>query len=128
MTSHKTATPAKTRARRPAKPMSSAVAEAHAEADEGDRIAAEGQAQASRSVIRPDRKKEFKPSDLSVQLTSAVTDDKGKTDPAKLKAFAVANGLWKADYERLNVGMQRMNVGTRLHAMQKKGGAIVWPK
>jgi hypothetical protein len=108
--------------------MSAAAAEAHAEADEGDRIVAEGQAPASRSVIRPERKKEFRPSDLSVQLTKAVTDEKGRTDPAKLKAFAIANGLWKPEYARLNVGMQRMNVGTRLRAIHKKGGAIVWPK
>ena len=76
------------------------------------------------NVYRKGTAAHVKPGSLSVRLTKAVTDT-GKTDPAKLKAFAVANGLWKPEYERLNVGMRRMAVGTRLRAMQKKGGAIV---
>lgn len=108
--------------------VSPATDEANAEADEGDRIAAEDQAPKPRSVVSADRKKEFKPSDLSVKLTAAVADEKGRTNPEKLKAFAVANGCWQERYEQLNVGMQRMNVGTRLRAKVARGEKVNWRK
>lgn len=82
----------------------------------------------TRSVIDPERKKAFAPSELSRQLTAAVADDKGRTDPQKLRAFAEANGLWNPRYETLNTGMQRMNIGTRLRGKVGRGEAINWPE
>ncbi len=111
---------AKRKPGRPRRPrLTAAQQEFHAEADEGDHIAAEDQAPASRSVIKPDRKKAFVPSELSQKLTAAVSDDKGRTDPAKLRKLAEANGCWQDGYAKLNVGMQRMNVGTRLRRRRR---------
>ena len=110
------------------KRITAAEQEFHAQADEGDNLAAEEQAPASRSVIKPDRKKAFVPSELSVKLAAAVSDDKGRTDPAKLRRLAEANGCWQPGYSALNIGMQRMNVGTRLRAKVAHGEKVKWPK
>lgn len=46
---------------------------------------------------------------------------------AELKAFAVANGVWKAEYDVLpNPGLARMNVLNRLRARVRRGEAVVW--
>lgn len=53
-------------------------------------------------------------------------DGKPRIDPTKLKAFAVANTCWVADYKNLNIGMQRMNVVNRLRARVRKGIEVKW--
>ncbi|SFZ82893.1 hypothetical protein SAMN02983003_1335 [Devosia enhydra] len=80
----------------------------------------------SRSVIKPDYKRDHKPDDFAQQLSKAVADDNGRVDRVKLRALAEANGVWNPAYERLNVGQARMNVGNRLRAKARKGQAVVW--
>lgn len=79
-----------------------------------------------RSVVSADRKREFQPSDLSLRLSAAVADGQGRTDPEKLRAFAVSNGVWDERYAKLNVGMQRMNVGVRLRSKVGRGEKVKW--
>jgi hypothetical protein len=82
----------------------------------------------SRSVIKPDYKREHVPDDFARQLSKAVADDKGRVDRVKLRALAEANGVWNPAYDRLNPGHARMNVGNRLRAKARKGQAVVWPE
>ena len=83
---------------RPRRPkLTAGQQEFHAEADEGDNLASEDQAPASRSVVTADRKKAFQPSELSVKLTAAVSDGKGRTDPAKLRRSPSPTGSGRID-------------------------------
>lgn len=45
----------------------------------------------------------------------------------EFKLFALNNNVWDERYEKLNRGMQRMNVINRLRAKVKKGQQVVWP-
>lgn len=49
-----------------------------------------------------------------------------RTDPARLKKLAKANGAWRDEYDHLNVGQQSMNVGNRLRKLAKDGVEIKW--
>jgi hypothetical protein len=82
----------------------------------------------SRSIIPPEKRKVFQPDALSMAISTAVAGDKGRTDPAKLEAFARDNGVWRDGYLRLNVGMRRMNIGNRVRGKQRRGEQIVWPE
>lgn len=64
--------------------------------------------------------------DLAKQITAHVSVD-GKIDPARLKAFAKANGCWVDRYETLGVGMQKMNSTNRLRKLVREGHKVVWP-
>jgi hypothetical protein len=46
---------------------------------------------------------------------------------AEFKKFAQANHVWNNKYDRLNPGLQRMNVVNRLRAEIKKGHQVKWP-
>lgn len=105
------------------------------EAEEEDSEEDEG-----RSVVKRRYKRAYKPfkakcgDELSILITRHVAstekdeDGRVRTDPAKLKRFAIANDCWMPEYASLNVGMQRMNVANRLRAKVKKGYDIVWAK
>jgi len=64
--------------------------------------------------------------DLAKQITAHVSVD-GKIDPARLKAFAKANGSWVDRYGSLGVGMQKMNSTNRLRKLLREGHKVVWP-
>lgn len=91
----------------------------------------------TRSVVKPKYRSLYKKmpvkntcsDDLVVQLReyleTEILDDQGEfvrhgIDTEKLRRFAIYNGLWDEKYSRLNPGMQRMNVGNRLRAKQRK--------
>jgi hypothetical protein len=59
---------------------------------------------------------------LAAQLHTHITNDDGTTNLAKLKALAQLNGVWRANYAKLNAGMQRMCVGNRMRALDKVKG------
>jgi hypothetical protein len=46
---------------------------------------------------------------------------------AEFKKFAQANRVWNDKYDRLNPGLQRMNVVNRLRAEIKRGHQVKWP-
>lgn len=96
---------------------------------------------AGKSKIKKRYKTAYKPfkntngDDLAAQLAAHLKvkdadDPKGrmKVDLARLKRFAVANGVWDERYEQLNAGMRRLNVGNRLRAKVRKGYEISWVK
>lgn len=82
------------------------------------------------SIIRDKYKARYKANGgscgdlISEELRAYLTYvDKGRarTDVAKLKEVAVKNECWKPDYDKLNVGQQRMTVGNRLRARYAEG-------
>lgn len=94
-----------------------------------------------RSKVKKKYKRAYKPTknkngdELGFLITDHVAerDEQGniakplRLDADKLENFARANGVWKADYNNLNIGMRRMNIGNRLRAKLKKGDfEIVW--
>jgi hypothetical protein len=89
-----------------------------------------------KSIVKRKYKKAYRPfhNTCGDELTHLIrqhvchTDDDGeeRIDPAKLRAFAIANGCWVDSYSGLNIGQQRMNVGNRLRHKVKNGHEIVW--
>ncbi|HEV7275221.1 MAG TPA: hypothetical protein VGN80_02940 [Devosiaceae bacterium] len=96
------------------------------EVDPGDDGLAVPGAPPARSVVSADYKREHKPDDLGQRLSKAVAGAGGKVDRNKLRAVAVANGVWNPAYENLNPGQARMNVGNRLRAKVKRGERVKW--
>jgi hypothetical protein len=64
--------------------------------------------------------------ELATKLTKAVATADGGIDLAKLKKLAERNGVWKANYARLNAGLARMSVSNRLRALVRNGGNVKW--
>ena len=62
---------------------------------------------------------------LALKFAQATRVD-GKPDPAKVRKLAEANGCWQPGYEKLNAGMQSMNVSNRLRKLARDGAAIKW--
>ena len=60
------------------------------------------------------------------KLAKATRGKDGKPDPAKLRKVAEANGVWRAEYDKLNPGLARMTVGNRLRKLPRDGVAIKW--
>jgi hypothetical protein len=60
-------------------------------------------------------------------LTIRGVNGKATCDVGMLREVADANDAWDAKYEKLNPGMQRMNVGNKLRARVKRGELIQWP-
>lgn len=96
---------------------------------------------ASRSVVPPKFRKRYAPNNdsngdsfsqelrdyLEVEILGQDGELRGHgIDTAKLRRLAEANGCWKPEYEHLNAGMQRMNVGNRLRAKVRRGEAVSW--
>ena len=67
---------------------------------------------------------------ISKHVKTAKGDDgKPRIDPALLERFARANDVWNPDYNKLNVGMRRMNVANRLRSqVDKHDYQIKWVK
>lgn len=88
----------------------------------------------TRSVVRADFRDRYREhggtcgDEIATKLSAYVKGKDGKTDTAKLRRLAVANGIDFDRYTALNPGQQRMNVGNRLRALSRKGGAISWPR
>lgn len=119
------------------------------EAEEADD---DSDADQSKSIVKAKYKERYKPTkdkcgdDLSFQINEFVTVEDDETGDKKvskklLKAFAEANGCWRASYGSLvsrtggwNAGQARMHVGNRLRGKIRqtaKAGEvyeIVWPK
>lgn len=76
------------------------------------------------SIIKKKYKQQYKKlgglcgDEVSCELTAATTplaeDGKVKTCLKTLRDIAIANGVWKDTYSKLNPGQQRMTVGNRL--------------
>lgn len=95
-----------------------------------------------KSKIKRKYKTQYKPfkntngDDIAQQLSSYLKTVKDpdskrlKIDPARLERFARANGIWSDEYKKLNMGMQRLNVGNRLRGVISKNPdyQIVWAK
>lgn len=85
-------------------------------------------------IIKPKYRKEYKKSggncgdEVAVLLTAHIRVEKRGSrtlvDPNRLREVAVANGVWRKEYESLNVGQQRMNVSNRLRHMLKEGYGV----
>lgn len=65
--------------------------------------------------------------DLGARVIEHTAPD-GQFDPARLRKFAEANGVWDDKYAALNNGLQRMTVVNRLRGKVGKGHKLVWPK
>lgn len=89
------------------------------------------------SIIKPKYKTRYKPfkmtngDDLNKLLAEhlKVKDELGKprVDAARLKRFAQANGVWAPEYVKLNLGMQRLNIGNRLRGkIRRDKHEVVW--
>lgn len=92
-----------------------------------------------KSIVKKKFKSKYKPfkatngDDLAQLLAKhlKVKDEiagKMKIDEDKLERFAKRNGIWSDDYDRLNIGQRRMNIGNRLRAKlrQNPDYAIIW--
>lgn len=73
------------------------------------------------SVISADYQATHEMDELSREISEYVRGLDGQIDLAKLRRFAEANDCWRAEYEQLNPGMQRMSVGNRLRAKYGRG-------
>jgi hypothetical protein len=97
----------------------------------------------SRSVVKTKYREKYKKNgDFSCGDTIAtelalyvgvMRGNRREVDVDKLKEVAVANGVWDEKYARLNVGMQRMNIGNRLRTRHEAGdqvdiGGAIWQK
>ena|SRR6185369_2603646 len=49
-----------------------------------------------------------------------------KLDSDGLREVAEANGVWKAEYAKLNPGLQRMSIGNRIRGLIRNGSKISW--
>lgn len=86
------------------------------------------------SIIKSKYKKEYKKlgglcgDDMSCELTAATTplaiDGKVKTCLKTLRDIAIANGVWKDTYGKLNAGQQRMTVGNCLRHKIERGEKV----
>ncbi len=47
-----------------------------------------------------------------------------KTDLEMVKATGIENGIWNERWERLNPGMQRMNLGNRMRTRVREGAVL----
>lgn len=103
--------------------------------EEGDDEAEE---ETDKSMIKRKYKTRYKPfkmtngDDLNQLLAKHLKfkdeDGKMRVNVKTLVAFAKANDCWRAEYNKLNVGQKRLNVGNRLRAKLRKDKNydIVW--
>lgn len=87
------------------------------------------------SIIKKKYKQEYKKlgglcgDEMSGELTAATTplalDGKVKTCLKTLRDIAIANGVWKDSYAKLNPGQQRMTVGNCLRNKIARGEKVI---
>lgn len=68
-----------------------------------------------------------KTDDLGQRVREQVLGPDGKTDPAKLKRFALANGCWLPKYDGMSAGSQMAAVLSKLRWRAGQGQQLVFP-
>lgn len=68
-----------------------------------------------------------KADDLGQRVREQVRSPDGKTDPAKLKRLAEANGCWLSKYEGMSAGSQMAAVLSKLRWREGQGQQLAYP-